>query len=420
MGGAVGIHANSACAQAVPLASHSEPQNPGENGEMAKASVDFTLTYNSDLNADIAGGARTGAAYLQRVGFIADVSLDKIIGWQGAKLHVSVHAINGTGLSGHFVGNLLTVSGIEAEPALRLFNLWVEQDLGSGASLRAGQFTAGQEFMISSTAAHFVNSTFGWPGSFATDLPSGGPAYPLAAPGVRLAVKPDAETTIRLGIFAGDPAGPGQGDPQRRDLHGFNAFRFHGAPFVIGEVGRSFSDDVPVSVTLGGWVHFGRFADLAPVSNKAGINGPDAERGNYAVYGLVDAQLWVTGPRSLHAFVRGSASPSDRNPMDLYLDTGLSLQAPFRARPDDTLGLAVAFGRISPRLRPHSTGRATAPRLESAVELTYQAKLGSSFYIQPSLQWIIHPAGELLTAVPSDAKPVRNAIVAGLRTSMTF
>src|SRR3954467_8767751 len=146
----------------------SSAQHQGENGEMQEPTkaVAWTLTYNSDFNANLHGGDRTGAAYLQRVGLIADVDLQPLLGWDRAKLHASVHAINGRGLSSNYVGNILAVSGLEAEPALRLFNLWIEQSLDGGASLRVGQFTAAQEFMISRAATLFINSTFGWPGSF--------------------------------------------------------------------------------------------------------------------------------------------------------------------------------------------------------------------------------------------------------------
>ena len=74
-------------------------QHRDENGEQARVSpspVTLTLTYASDANADVAGGARRGAAYLQRLGGIADVDLDPLIGWRGAALHASVQAIHGS------------------------------------------------------------------------------------------------------------------------------------------------------------------------------------------------------------------------------------------------------------------------------------------------------------------------------------
>jgi hypothetical protein len=47
-----------------------------------------------------------------------------------------------------------------------------------------------------------------------------------------------------------------------------------------------------------------------------------------AVYGVIDQVLWrpasVDGDRGLNFFLRASAAPSDRNPINLYFDTGLS------------------------------------------------------------------------------------------------
>ena len=378
--------------------------------------VAWTLTYNSDVDANLAGGDRTGAAYLQRVGLIADADLERLAGWRGARLHASVHAINGRGLSEHYVGNALTVSGIEAEPALRLFNLWIEQSIGRHASVRVGQFTAGQEFMISPTAALFVNSTFGWPGSFASDLPGGGPAYPLAAPGVRLALQGEAGTAVRIAMFAGDPAGPGSGDPQRRNLHGFNAFRLAGSPFLIAEAGHDFGGTHPwLKLVGGGWVHFGQFDDVA---------GKAAHSGNYAIYGIADARLWTSGKRTVHGFLRASASPSDRNPVDFYADAGIALTAPFANRPNDSVGVAVGVARISPRLRSSLQARGEllqsrlqVPPAETAIEFSYRFMLNSNAYLQPNAQWILHPAGGAVSD-ESNAHPPRSAFVLGVRTSL--
>jgi hypothetical protein len=86
--------------------------------------------------------------------------------------------------------NFALVSGIEAPPSTRLFNLWIEQKIGGDVNLRLGQFSAAQEFLVGQTAALFVNATFGWPMLPAQDLPSGGPFYPEATPGVRVTWTP--------------------------------------------------------------------------------------------------------------------------------------------------------------------------------------------------------------------------------------
>ena len=434
----LGLAAMAVPAAALAQSAQAEPtstQHRDENGEtLARepVSVTWAITYNSDANANVSGGNETGGAYLQRIGLLADADLDSLLGWRGGSAHLSVHAIQGNGLSGLRVGNLLTVSGIEAAPALRLFNLWIEQKLGSRLAVRVGQFTAGQEFAISPTATLFVNSTFGWPGSFATDLPSGGPAYPLAAPGVRVALDAGRGTVVRAAVFSGDPAGQGSGDPQRRDLHGFNGVRLKGKPFVIGEIVRSSGGDDPSwSATLGGWVHFDRFDDLRfdgqgrSLSSPLSQGNPLRHARNYAFYFIVDHRLWRAAGRSVRGFVRLSASPADRNAIDLYVDGGLSISSSLRARPNDTFGIGVAIARTSPQLRSRVRDSATPgmngqnlPGFEAVIEASYQIKATASLSLQPNVQLVLHPSGALLTGMDETWNLPRRAIAVGLRTSL--
>jgi porin len=432
------LPAHAAWAQIAPLSGTPGAQHGQENGPASSdhsEPISLMLTYGSDLNAIVSGGERRGAQYLGRIGIVADADLDRLLGWNGATAHISVHQIHGRGLSQQRVGNLLTVSGLEAEPALRLFNLWVQQSIGAHATLRVGQFTAGQEFAISDTAAVFVNSTFGWPGSFATDLPSGGPAYPVAAPGMRLAVAPDARTSLRLALFAGDPAGPGGGDPQRRDRHGFNGFRLAGSAFLIGEVQRSSGGVHPnVVIRAGFWLHFDRFADLRfdAAGRSLAAAGPGAQglrhRGNAGLYGIVDVGLWrprSDPARGARGFLRASFSPPDRNAIDLYADGGLAMTGPLRSRPADVLGIGFGIARISPALRSLArdyrrlTGAAgVRPDYEAVVELSYQLQIDGTISVQPNVQYIIHPGARLPSSGIGVATP--DALLVGLRTSARF
>jgi porin len=176
------------------------------------------------------------------------------------------------------------VSGIEAPPSTRLFNLWVEQKIGGDVNLRLGQFSAAQEFLVSQTAAFFVNATFGWPMLPAQDLPSGGPSYPEATPGVRMTLTPTDQLTLRAAIFNGDPAGPGSGNPVDRDPYGL-AFRLRDPPLLIAEVAYAWNQDksslqgnphqegsvrpatraqtqeLPGTIKFGASMHTGQFAD---------------------------------------------------------------------------------------------------------------------------------------------------------------
>ena len=127
--------------------------------------------------------------------------------------------------------------------------------------MRAGQLGADTEFLSSNYASLFINSTFGWPIITAADLPSGGPAYPLATPGVRLGLYPTERLSLLLGVFNGDPAGASNPDPQVANRYGLN-FRVRDPAFVISELQYKYGDDK--SPTAGGLDPFRALQRPAP------------------------------------------------------------------------------------------------------------------------------------------------------------
>jgi len=411
--------------QIAPAAPQFEPPTAGPASTAVKP-LTAALSYASDLNADVAGGQHRGAAYLGKVALVIDADLDRLIGLHRVIGHISVLDIHGVGLSGHYVGNLVPVSGIEAEPAIRLNQVWLQIPLGDAQSamLRLGKFPAAQEFMASPTAALFINSTFGWPASFATDLPSGGPSWPLSAPGAMVTSRIGTHISAKAAIFAGDPAGPGWGDPQRRDGHGFNSFGFAGRPFVIAETAYAAGS---ATVTLGGWIHFNRFADTrSPFASVAVV--PAGHSRNLAGYAMIDGAVWKSDAsgRTLSAFARISVSPSNRNPVDIYIDGGITLKAPFPGRANDAFGLAIARSRISPLLRDgerqaRMPGHPSAPipASEAVVEATYNLAVDAHLTLQPNIQFIRRPAGNALApALP--APRLSDAMIVGVRTTLSL
>lgn len=136
----------------------------------------------------------------------------------GGTFNATGYQIHGRGLSLNNLGNNLnTVSGLEA---LRGTLLFEQVLLDRTLAIRVGQLAADQEFTLSQYAGLFLNHTFGWSTFPSTDLPSGGPSYPLAAPGVRVKYAPRDDITLLAAVFNGDPAGPGRGFPQARDPSG--------------------------------------------------------------------------------------------------------------------------------------------------------------------------------------------------------
>ena len=115
--------------------------------------------------------------------------------------------------------------------------------------------------MITQYGALFLNSSFGFPGLAAADLPSGGPNYPLAAPFVRAEFHATDSVTLVGAVFNGDPAPEGTGDPQLRDAGG-TAFRLNDHVFAVGELWYSINQGdhasgLPGTYKLGAWYHSG-------------------------------------------------------------------------------------------------------------------------------------------------------------------
>ncbi|MGO4571865.1 carbohydrate porin [Microvirga sp. 2TAF3] len=203
----------------------------GTRSALERVGITYSFTYIGEGLGNVSGGFRRGVIYEGQLQGTLDADLDKLLGWPNANFHTNFYQIHGHGLSRFYLGNLMAVSGIEALPATRLYELWLEQKFaGDRVALRVGQLGADTEFLVSQYATLFFNTTFGGPTLEAGDLPSGGPAYPLATPGIRLKFSPTDRLTILAALFDGDPAGPGPGDPQRRNHTGL-AFRTSDPPF---------------------------------------------------------------------------------------------------------------------------------------------------------------------------------------------
>ncbi|WP_376088476.1 carbohydrate porin [Roseomonas sp. CCTCC AB2023176] len=397
--------------------------------------LEFSVTYIGEVLRNASGGARRGSAYEGRVDLQADLDLGRAVGWEGAKIHANLFAIHGRGLSRGYAGNILTISGIEALPSTRLYELWFEQSF-RGGSIRIGQLAADTEFQVSEYGALFVNSTFGWPASSGANLPSGGPAYPLATPGVRLRLDPAEGWTILAGAFNGDPAGAGEEDPQRRNRDGLR-FRLRDEPFVIAEAQYAYGrGGLAGRVNLGAWYHFGRFPDPRFTQDGLSLADPEAggsarlRRGNHGLYAGVDQAVWRgEGDARVGVFARAGASPGDRNLVSLYADGGIVAKGLVPGRPDDTFGLAAAYARLGGATRGldrdarlFGTPDAPVRSSEVLIEATYQASVVPGWTVQPVLQRVIRPGGGAMAARAEGDPPrrARDATVIGLRTAIRF
>ena len=172
--------------------------------------ITFGLQEQDEVWANVMGGLRRGATYNGLTTASLCVDLGTKLHWQGAHFFASGYQIHGIGPA-ELVGALQLISGIEATPSTKLYDLWFEdqhQLFGGTFSYRFGQEGANDEFMATQYGGLFFNSSFGFPALPALDLPSGGPNYPLATPFARGEFQ-GGEFTLLGAVYSGNPASAG-------------------------------------------------------------------------------------------------------------------------------------------------------------------------------------------------------------------
>ncbi|UGX90021.1 carbohydrate porin [Bradyrhizobium barranii subsp. barranii] len=416
---------------------------------LANKGLNFGATYIADNIANVSGGVKRGAIHFGRLDLSVDADLDKLVGWTGGRFYANAFVIYGQGLSRNYVMNLATISEIEALPDQRLYNAYFEQSFfGDRLNIRAGQQAADVEFFDSQTDDLFINGTFGWPAIKASNLPAGGPAPPIAVPGIRIKAALTENITAFGAVFNGDPSGPGDQDPQLRDHHGL-AFRVNDPPWVIGQVRFNYDIDIggrPLAgnFTPGAWKHYGSFdsqrftAEGLSIADPGGSGVPAKLRGNYGVFAVIEQVLYrppevkdnttSASIPGVTAFGRIAYSPPDRNLIDLYVDGGIGFVGFTPGRPLDRFGVAMAYMRISNTARNLDidtqafTGIQSPVRSnETLIEMIYEAHIKPGWLIAPYFQYVFRPSGGIPNPYdPTGVSRIGDAAVFGVTTTIRY
>lgn len=389
----------------------------GARTNLRDLGVEIDADFTGDFSYNLGGGLKKGKGFsgLLQLGLTLD--LEKLVGWTGGEIYAGAYFIRGHGLTSHETGNLLTISNIEYEHANLLGEVYFKQKLlDDKLVLKFGQMAADGDFITSDTAALFVNSAFGWPGLNGTNLPGGGPAYPVPTPGVYASYQFTDELSVQAGLYNGDPAG--RDDRNKHNLD----FPVNDGAFAIAELIYAHKGELPGTVKVGAWYNSLHFDDVSRV-NLAG--DPLRHDSDYAIYGVIDQTVWQSGgeagdlknpspsdPKSLSVFARAVFTPQEnRNLIDFYFDTGFNAKGFVPGRADDEFGVAFAYAHISNDVSDHTA--------EMVIEASYKAKVTGWLNVQPFFQYIARPGG-------GDEDPdrpgrrLRDAKVVGVRTQVAF
>ena len=428
--------------------------NPNLFGDMdglrtflAKYGLTLTLTENAEILGNVSGGVKQGFEVNGLTTATLQLDTQKAFGWSGGTFNVSGLHIWGGELSSSNLYTLQFASNIEAQPSLRLWELWYQQKFGDKVDIKFGEQSIDQEFMLSSNAGYFLNAVMGWPELPTENMPAGGPVYPFAGLGIRVHAQLSDNLNLLAGVFNGSPAPLNAANPQSANPSGVS-FPLNTGILAIAELQFTYAaadpnakprpgDPLPGTYKIGVWYNSEAFDDQqldnegVPLASPASDGIPATHRGNYAIYGVVDQMVWRDGADSAHNlnfFVRPTFTTlQDRNLISFSVDSGLTLLEPFPQRPKDALALGVGVAQVGAgasgydmQMNLYQPGVYTPVRgTETFLEATYQYQATAWMQIQPDVQYVFNPGAGI--ANPSDpSQKIKNELVLGLRSNITF
>ncbi|MFI5010762.1 MAG: carbohydrate porin [Hyphomicrobiales bacterium] len=433
----------------------------GVRGKGQEAGINLCAWFNGSVYDNPRGGIKHGALGEGQIFSWIDIDLGKFTGLDPLKdtfMHAAMWETFGRAMTFREVGAFSTVTFFEQLSTTRLATFWGEKRFFDGKlSIRAGQLDVDDEFIISPTATAFINSTFGFPGWTAADLPGGGVAYPLFGPGARVKLAPTDAVTLMAGAYTGDPAGRSNPVPQLANRFG-TTFNLNAGTFWIGEAAYSTAYpnsgvSLPGTYKIGAWyetahrfndLHIDNFGMSLADPNSTGV--PRRYDNDWGVYAIIDQTILPgdkDGVHKLASFVRVGASPGNRNLVSLFVDGGLTFTGLIPFRPSDLVAIGAVYDRISDAAGafdrdtrlfaaaaaiadPSSFVFARTPFApvrdqEVMAEAIYTINVTPYWTVDFDAQHFFHPGGHVLvTTGPNAGKIAKDATVFGLNTQIKF
>jgi porin len=360
-----------------------------------EGAVELSLSYSADVMGVVDGGLAQRGRFLDNLDLVADVDLERVAGWRGARAHFDL--LNNSGsMPNDDAGSLQGVDNIEVpSQRLRLFEAWIEQAWGA-SSLRFGLYDLNSEFYANESAGLLIAPAFG----IGSEIAATGPNGPSIFPSTSLAARfhTSADTGLYVRVAALNAHAGVLGDPDGVDIS------FDEGALLIAESGH---EEGGRKLAFGAWRYTQSQDDIRDLDGLGNPVQRDAQ-GAYFVYEqpLNDGE----GPRAVRAFLRAGLSDGDTTPFAGGWQAGVLVERVFAGRPDSALSFGVNQGVLSDGYRQNQIDLG-APMDDSEVqfEITYSDTLTPWLAIQPDLQWVRNPGGD---------RSIDDALVAGLRVSV--
>ncbi|HZL10663.1 MAG TPA: carbohydrate porin [Prolixibacteraceae bacterium] len=351
----------------------------------------LNASYKGDFVTNFRGGIKTGSTYLGLADLSLNFNTEKAGLWKGGEFLVHGANSHGGEPSASLIGDFQFVSNIEAGNHTFLYELWYKQTIWN-VTATLGLQDLNAEFAGSDVASLFLNSSFGIHSVIADNILA--PIFPLTSPGITLNWEASGKLSLKTAIYKGCPI---DFDANTYNLN-WNLNYLRGILWVA-ESQYSWTGNEEKDNELKAGVFFHQHCPESDVVNS--------ETGNtlthdYGFYLVGDHQITSSGEngQGLNVFYQLGVSP--RNDNFGYIGAGFSYTGLLSKSGSDVLGLAMARGMLTDE----------RGRDETSFELTYKTQITDQIYLQPDLQYVVHPGG-------TDVQ-LKNATVGMVRLGLEF
>ena len=153
-------------------------------------------------------------------------------------------------------------------------------------------------------------------------------------------------------------------------------------------------------------------------------------RGDWGLYAIIDQQIWrpASGEpdKGIGVFTRLTATPSDRNLVDSYIDGGIVFAGMIPGRPDDVLSFSGYYAHVSNAARALSVDQIAFGNIgplrtaERQLEINYQAQIMPGWQVDLDLQRVFSPGGGAANPASPTGAGIPDASIVTLHTQIKY
>ena len=362
-----------------------------EPDETSTRPVQVYASYKGDWVSNFSGGIQSGSTYLGLADLFVEFDTKAAGWWKGGTFMVHGANTHGGEPSAGLIGDFQVVSNIEAGNHTFLYELWYTQMFGN-IHTTIGLQDLNVEFANSDIASVFLNSSFGIHSVIADNVTA--PIFPLTSPGITICWDACEHFNLKTSVYKGCPI---DFEENPHNLK-WNLNHLSGLLWVTeANFHCSQTEDYSETIKVGAFFH--QHCNDEEVINSG--TGKNLEY-DYGFYLVGDHRISAPNEsgKGLDVFYQLGVSP--RNDNAAYLGSGFTYTGLFSKIGNDVLGLAMARAILTN----------DAGKDETTVECFYKTQITKFFYLQPDVQYVIHPEG-------TDIQ-LNNALVGIIRMGLEF